>query len=154
MPHNTFIDYFWSVSFLEISAMTTTIISSSIATRKAILIGTKEVTFTPYVIRKVGEVRSVNIDGVAQDVIYNERRNLTYLVLDIDGTPTTGRIADELKAGQGYDSFKKGTKAAPKAAPVAKAAPAPLVDPAAKAVAAAAKIRRAPKVAPAQAVAA
>lgn len=123
-------------------------------TRKAILIGTKEVTFTPYVIRKVGEVRAVKIDGVAQDVIYNERRNLTYLVLDIDGAATTGRIADELVAGQAYDSFKKGTKAV-KAAPAPKvAAPKveakPLADPAAKAVAAAAKIRR-PKVAAVQA---
>jgi hypothetical protein len=127
-------------------------ISTAIPSRFAILVGTKEVTFTPYVIRKVGEVREVTIDGVVQNVIYNERRNLTYLVLN----EVTGRIADELKAGQEYGSFKKGTKAAPKAAPAQaapKAAPAPLVDPAAKAVAAAAKVRRAPKVAPAQAAA-
>lgn len=128
---------------------TTPIAPAAVVARRAILIGTKEVTFTPYVIRKVGEVRKVTIDGVVQNVIYNERRNLTYLVLN----EVTGRIADELKEDCTYDSFVKGTKVAPKVAlkvapkttPVAKVQP--LVDPAAKAVAAAAKIRRAPKAA-------
>lgn len=79
--------------------------------RRAIVIGTKEVTFTPYVIRKVGEVRSVTIDGVVQSVIYNERRNLTYLVLD----GVTGRIADELEADGSYGSVEKAKRAAPPA---------------------------------------
>ena len=83
--------------------------------RRAIVVGTAEVTFTPYVIRKVGEVRKVQIDGVEQNVIYNERRNLTYLVLDIDGVPTTGRIAAELVDGQGYGSCKKSVRVAPPA---------------------------------------
>ncbi len=84
---------------------------TQIAPRRAIVVGTKEVTFTPYVIRKVGEVRALKIDGVAQDVIYNERRNLTYLVLD----GVTGRIAEELKAGEDYGSVTKAKKVAPPA---------------------------------------
>ena len=91
--------------------MTATIAATPAPARRAIVVGTKEVTFTPYVIRKVGEVRSVTLDGVVQSVIYNERRNLTYLVLD----GMTGRIADELVADKSYDSVKKAKKAAPPA---------------------------------------
>lgn len=91
--------------------MTATTVVSAVSPRRAIVVGTKEVTFTPYVIRKVGEIRNVKIDGEAQDVIYNERRNLTYLVLD----GVTGRIAEELVAGEGYDSVTKSKKVAPPA---------------------------------------
>lgn len=91
--------------------MTATTVVSAVAPRRAIVVGTKEVTFTPYVIRKVGEVRAVEIDGEAQAVIYNERRNLTYLTLD----GVTGRIAEELIEGGSYASVTKSKKVAPPA---------------------------------------
>lgn len=96
-------------------------------TRRAVVIGTAEVTFTPYMIRKVGEVRQVIIDGNVQDVIYNPRRKLTYLVVH----GVTGRIAAELVADCGYDTVVKGEKPAPApvAAPVV-AKPAPKAKPA------------------------
>ncbi len=90
--------------------------------RRAVLIGTKEVTFTPYVIRKVGETRQVVIDGAIQSVIYNPHRGLTYLM--VAGVP--GRIAAELVADCSYDSFVKGAKVA---APVV---PPPVAKPAAR----------------------
>lgn len=99
--------------------------------RRAVVIGTAEVTFTPYMIRKVGEVRQVVIDGNVQDVIYNPRRKLTYLVVH----GVAGRIAAELVADCGYDTVVKGEKPAP--APVA-----PVVAPKAKA---AQKAKPAPK---------
>ena len=83
--------------------------------RRAILVDSKEVTFTPYVIRKVGEVRKVTIDGTPLDVIYNERRNLTYFVLTIEGVATTGRIVAELKEGGTYETVKKAARVAPPA---------------------------------------
>ena len=95
--------------------MTTITSATAPASRRAILIGTTEVTFTPYVTRKVGEVREVEIDGNVQKVIYNERRNLTYLVLNIDGVQTTGRIAAELEDGGQYGSCKKSVRVAPPA---------------------------------------
>ncbi len=87
-----------------------------VAARRALLIGTKEVTFTPYVIRKVGEQRQVVIDGEIQWVIYNPHRELTYLHLNIDGEMVGGRIAAELVADCSYDSFVKTRKVAPVAA--------------------------------------
>jgi len=91
--------------------MTATTVVSAVTPRRAIVVGTKEVTFTPYVIRKVGEVRTVEIDGVAMPVIYNELRNLTYMTLD----GVTGRIAEELIEGGSYDSVTKSKKVAPPA---------------------------------------
>lgn len=87
----------------------------ALTARRAILVDSKEVTFTPYVIRKVGEVRKVTIDGTPLDVIYNERRNLTYFVLTIEGVATTGRIVAELKEGGTYETVKKATRVAPPA---------------------------------------
>ena len=111
--------------------------TASTSTRRAVVIGTAEVTFTPYMIRKVGDVRQVVIDGNVQDVIYNPRRKLTYLVVH----GVAGRIAAELVADCGYDTVVKGEKPAPApvapvAAPKAKAAPKPVAKPAPKAKAA------------------
>lgn len=109
------------------TATTTPVVAAAPVARRAILIGTKEVLFTPYVIRKVGEVRQVVIDGAIQSVIYNAHRELTYLVLD----GVTGRIAAELVADCEYHSFLKTRKVAPVAAkPVEEAKPAEVVAPA------------------------
>lgn len=113
----------------------TAIISATLpAARRAVIVGSAEVTFTPYVIRKVGEVRTVTLDGAETKAIYNDRRGLTYFVMKIDGVETTGRIAAELVDGGVYESVTKATrvvppagKKAPKAVaevvPVAEAAP-------------------------------
>jgi hypothetical protein len=105
------------------SATTTPVV----AARRAILIGTKEVTFTPYTIRKVGEQRQVVIDKEVQSIIYNPHRGLTYLHLNIDGVQVGGRIAAELVADCSYDSFAKTRKVAPVVAKAPVEAKAPVV---------------------------
>lgn len=93
-----------------------------VAPRTAILIGEKEVIFTPYVIRKVGEIRQIVLDGEVQEVIYNSRRNLTYLFVNGVG----GRIAAELVDDCTYESCTKARKVAP--AKEAKVAAEPKAD--------------------------
>jgi hypothetical protein len=97
----------------------TPVVATPVVARRAVLVGTKEVTFTPYVIRKVGEVRQCVIDGEIQSVIYNAHRGLTYLVLN----GVTGRIAAELVADCSYETCTKSRKVAPVAAKVETVAP-------------------------------
>ena len=99
--------------------------TATTTTRRAVVIGTAEVTFTPYTIRKVGDVRQVIVDGLVQDVIYNPKRKLTYLVVN----GVAGRIAAELVADCMYDTVVKGAKPVPApVAPVAPVAAKPLAD--------------------------
>ena len=106
--------------------------TATTTTRRAVVIGTAEVTFTPYTIRKVGDVRQVIVDGLVQDVIYNPKRKLTYLVVN----GVAGRIAAELVADCMYDTVVKGAKPVPApvapVAPVAAKKPAPTAKPASR----------------------
>jgi hypothetical protein len=92
--------------------------AATTATRTVLIVGDKEVIFTPYVIRKgkTYEAIDITIDGKESEAILNAHRGLTYFSLE----GVTGRVAYVLEDGGVYTTKAKSARVTP---PKAKRAP-------------------------------